>query len=151
MVDDEKYEVAFEIIACAGDAKSLALMAIEEARNGNFEQAEKNLAEAREQMAKAHDVQNDMLQSEAQGKSVELNIVLIHAEDHLTMAIMSIDFAEEFIELYKLNSTSRIINKHGTQERKNRYEDHAGLLLGNVHERRCPEDEGRCKGAGQGL
>ena len=56
MVDDEKYEVAFEIIACAGDAKSLALMAIEEARNGNFEQAEKNLAEAREQMAKAHDV-----------------------------------------------------------------------------------------------
>ena len=52
MVDDEKYEVAFEIIACAGDAKSLALMAIEEARNGNFEQAEKNLAEAREQMAK---------------------------------------------------------------------------------------------------
>ena len=98
MVDDEKYEVAFEIIACAGDAKSLALMAIEEARNGNFEQAEKNLAEAREQMAKAHDVQ-----SEAQGKSVELNIVLIHAEDHLTMAIMSIDFAEEFIELYKQN------------------------------------------------
>ena len=97
MVDDEKYEVAFEIIACAGDAKSLALMAIEEARNGNFEQAEKNLAEAREQMAKAHDVQNDMLQS------VELNIVLIHAEDHLTMAIMSIDFAEEFIELYKQN------------------------------------------------
>ena len=57
MVDEEKYEVAFEIIACAGDAKSLALMAIEEARNGNFEQAEKNLAEAREQMAKAHDVQ----------------------------------------------------------------------------------------------
>ncbi len=103
MVDDEKYEVAFEIIACAGDAKSLALMAIEEARNGNFEQAEKNLAEAREQMAKAHDVQNDMLQSEAQGKSVELNIVLIHAEDHLTRAIMSIDFAEEFIELYKQN------------------------------------------------
>lgn len=146
MVDDEKYEVAFEIIACAGDAKSLALMAIEEARNGNFEQAEKNLAEAREQMAKAHDVQNDMLQSEAQGKSVELNIVLIHAEDHLTMAIMSIDFAEEFIELF-----CKIINKHGTQERKNRYEDHAGLLLGNVHERRRPEDEGRCKGARQGL
>ena len=94
---ESRYEYSAE------DAKSLALMAIEEARNGNFEQAEKNLAEAREQMAKAHDVQNDMLQSEAQGKSVELNIVLIHAEDHLTMAIMSIDFAEEFIELYKQN------------------------------------------------
>ena len=51
MVDDEKYEVAFEIIACAGDAKSLALMAIEEARNGNLNRP-KNLAEAREQMAK---------------------------------------------------------------------------------------------------
>lgn len=53
-------------------------------------------------MAKAHDVQT-IAASEAQGKSVELNIVLIHAEDHLTMAIMSIDFAEEFIELYKQN------------------------------------------------
>ena len=103
MVDDEKYEVAFEIIACAGDAKSLALMAIEEARNGNFEQAEKKSGRSKRADGQAHDVQNDMLQSEAQGKSVELNIVLIHAEDHLTMAIMSIDFAEEFIELYKQN------------------------------------------------
>ena len=67
------------------------------------EEAEATARYQREQMAKAHDVQNDMLQSEAQGKSVELNIVLIHAEDHLTMAIMSIDFAEEFIELYKQN------------------------------------------------
>ena len=125
MVDDEKYEVAFEIIACAGDAKSLALMAIEEARNGNFEQAEKNLAEAREQMAKAHDVQNDMLQSEAQGRSVELNCTLILIADlyctggfeavtgieecpqrppHQGITVyFAIDFAEEFIELYKQN------------------------------------------------
>ena len=26
---------------------------------------------------------------------------LVHAEDHLTMAIMAIDFAEEFIALYR--------------------------------------------------
>ena len=100
-MDDEKYEVAFEIIACAGDAKSLALMAIESAREGRFDEAKQTLKEARSQMAKAHDIQSDMLQSEAQGRSVELNIVLIHAEDHLTMAIMAIDFAEEFITLYQ--------------------------------------------------
>ena len=28
MVDDEKYEVAFEIIACAGDAKSMDMIAM---------------------------------------------------------------------------------------------------------------------------
>lgn len=100
-MDDEKYEVAFEIIACAGDAKSLALMAIEAARDGNFDEAAQNLEDARKEMAKAHNAQNDMLQNEAQGRSVELNIILVHAEDHLTMAIMAIDFAEEFIALYR--------------------------------------------------
>ena len=95
-MDEEKYEVAFEIIACAGDAKSLALMSIEAAREGRFDEAAQNLEEARKEMAKAHDAQNDMMQNEAQGRSVELNIILIHAEDHLT-----IDFAEEFIALYR--------------------------------------------------
>lgn len=102
MVDDEKYEVAFEIIACAGDAKSLALMAIEEARNGNFEQAEKSGRSKRADGQGARCAERYAAERSS-GKSVELNIVLIHAEDHLTMAIMSIDFAEEFIELYKQN------------------------------------------------
>ena len=39
---------------------------------------------------------------EANGNPVELNIVLVHAQDHLTMATMAQDNAQEFINLYRL-------------------------------------------------
>lgn len=45
-MDDDKYTVAFELITKAGDAKSKAMMAIEAAREFEFEEAEKYLKEA---------------------------------------------------------------------------------------------------------
>ena len=94
-MDDDKYTVAFELITKAGDAKSKAMMAIEAAREFEFEEAEKYLKEA-------HDAQLDMMQKEASGTPADVNIILVHAQDHLTMAIMAHDNAEEFINLYKL-------------------------------------------------
>lgn len=99
---DDRYAAAFELIMNAGNAKSTALMAIEAARDFNFEEAEKLLKEAEEDMHKAHRAQFDMIQEEANGNPVEVNIVLVHAQDHLTMAIMARDNAEEFINLYKM-------------------------------------------------
>lgn len=99
---DEKYEAAFELIMHAGDAKSSAMMAIEAAREFDFAQAEQYMQEAKVELQKAHQAQTDMMQQEANGKPVELNIILVHAQDHLTMAIMAKDNAEEFIYLYRM-------------------------------------------------
>ena len=101
-MDDEKYTAAFDLIMNAGNAKSSAMMAIEAARNFEFEEAEKYLKEAAENMHKAHQAQFDMIQEEANGNPVDVNVVLVHAQDHLTMAIMAKDNAEEFIQLYKI-------------------------------------------------
>lgn len=101
-MEDEKYEVAFELIMNAGNAKSLALMAVEAARDGDFEEAEEDLKKSAEEFHKAHQAQNDMMQGEANGIPVELNIILVHAQDHLTMATMAQDNAQEFINLYRL-------------------------------------------------
>lgn len=100
-MDDEKYLPAFELIAHAGDAKAQALMAIEAAREFDFEEAQKCLKACEEEMHKAHDSQCDMIQQESTGHPVDVNIVLVHAQDHLTMAMMAHDNAEQFIELYK--------------------------------------------------
>lgn len=100
-MDAADYDVAFKIIAVAGNAKSSAMMAIGESRDGNFEQAEKLLAEADEDLAKAHDFQTKMLSEEARGNAVPLNIILIHAQDHLTGAILVRDLADEFINVNK--------------------------------------------------
>ena len=88
-MDESKYENALQIILHAGNAKSAALMAIDAAHDGDFEEAEK------------HKMQFELTQAEANGNTVDINIILIHAEDHLTMAIMASDFAERFIELYR--------------------------------------------------
>lgn len=101
MIDEKQYETAMGIIANAGTAKSCALMAIDEAVESNFEEAEKLLAEASQSMRAAHDAQMDMISSEAKGSSVDLSLILVHAEDHLTMAIVTSDLAARMVELYR--------------------------------------------------
>ncbi len=100
-MDEEKYMSAFQLIAEAGDAKSEAMQAIQAARKGDFERAKELLKSAKEKSARAHDLQLDMIQQESSGIPVEVNIVLVHAQDHLTMATLMCDIAEEMIELYK--------------------------------------------------
>lgn len=100
-MDDEKYMNSFRLIAQAGDAKAEAMQAIKAAREGRFSEAEKLLKSAEEKNVKAHDIQFDLIQQESSGEPVDVNIILIHAQDHLTTAMIVQDMAEEMIELYK--------------------------------------------------
>ena len=100
-MDETKYAKAFELIMNAGNAKSLALMAVESAREFDFEEAQKQLKESQQEFHLAHQAQSDMIQGEANGNPVELNIVLVHAQDHLMDAMVVKDMAVEFVELYR--------------------------------------------------
>lgn len=100
-MDEEKYEVATELIAHAGVAKSCALEAIDEASEGRFDSAEELIQEGRAEMVSAHDAQFGLLSQEASGNPVDVNIILVHALDHLTMAVMTLDLAERIISLQK--------------------------------------------------
>lgn len=99
-MDPADYEVAFQIISFAGNAKSSAMMAIRESREGNPEAAAKLLGEADSDLHAAHGAQTKMLTQEARGNAVPLNIILVHAQDHLTSAMLVRDLAEEFIKLH---------------------------------------------------
>lgn len=101
-MDEEKYNIHFELISLAGTARSLAMEAIEEARNGNTEEAKRLTAESRETHVKAHKKMFGMLEDEANGRPVEMNIIAVHAQDHIAMATTAIDMAEEIIHLYEL-------------------------------------------------
>lgn len=102
MLDETKYESSMQIILHAGNAKSSALMAIDSAAEGEFEEADKQLEEARSEMNAAHKFQFDMIHEEANGNPVDVNIILVHAQDHLTMATMATDLGERIVDLYKL-------------------------------------------------
>ncbi len=100
-MNDEIYMNDFQIVALAGDSRSKSMRALKEAKKGNFEKAEELIQEAEKEMNEAHELQFKMLQQEASGQHVEINIVTVHAQDHLTMATVTHDLVVEIIDMIK--------------------------------------------------
>ena len=104
-MDEKDYTLAFQLIASAGDSKSFSVMAKQAAKKFDFVTAEVHLKEAEAEMRKAHQLQIDLIQQEASGDPVKVNIILVHAQDHLTMAMMALEQAKEVMEIYKVLQT----------------------------------------------
>ncbi len=100
-MNDNEYQSAFSLIALAGDSKSDSMRAINQAKQGHFKESEELLKSAEEKLNQAHIAQYELIQKEANGEKVPVNIVLIHAQDHVTMALIMKDMAAEFINMYK--------------------------------------------------
>ncbi len=98
---DEMGAVIFEIINYGGDAKGLAYEAMAAAEKGGFEKAEELLREADGSLAKAHEIQTDLIRKEASGEHQEVNVIFVHAQDHLMSAMEVRTLAETFIGIYK--------------------------------------------------
>lgn len=95
------YEIAFELILHAGNSRSQSILAVREAEDGNFEKAEEHLKEAENELRLAHDIQTDLLQKEAEGDTHEISILMIHAQDHLAMAMSQKEVSLQIIHLYQ--------------------------------------------------
>ncbi|MEH6942490.1 PTS lactose/cellobiose transporter subunit IIA [Bacillus sp. JJ722] len=93
--------IIMNIILHSGNARSIAMEAIKEAKEGNFEVAEKYIEEATQALGDAHKSQTALIQGEARGEKSEISILLIHAQDHLMTAMTLKDLANEMVELYK--------------------------------------------------
>lgn len=94
-------ETAFQIILYAGNGKSCAMEAIQEAKEGNFEKADQLIEEAGTELGKAHDYQTKLLQREANGEENPVNVMLVHSQDHLMTSMTVRDLAVEIVELYR--------------------------------------------------
>jgi PTS system cellobiose-specific IIA component len=94
-------QIAFSIILHAGDARSHALEALKYAREQKFSEAEESIAQAKTQLIAAHQIQTELLQAEARDEKQEINLLLIHAQDHLMTAILAKDLIEEMILMFK--------------------------------------------------
>ncbi|WP_275421605.1 PTS lactose/cellobiose transporter subunit IIA [Fervidibacillus halotolerans] len=98
---DQITEIAFQIILHAGNGRSSAMEAIQEAKDGNFQKADQLIDDAGEELGKAHSYQTKLLQEEAKGNGIDVNVMLIHSQDHLMTAMTVRDLASEFVELYR--------------------------------------------------
>ena len=95
-------EKAFQIITYAGMSKSHAMEAIYAAKENNFEKAKKDMIDAEKTMIEAEKFHADLVQHEAKEmKSVNVPLLLIHAEDQLLSTQTLLLMAEEIIDLHK--------------------------------------------------
>ena len=93
--------ISFGIIAHAGDARSYAFGALAAAKAGNFEEAEALLKQSDAAAVEAHHMQTDLLFKEANGEKTPVDVLLVHAQDHLMTSMLAVEVIKELIELYK--------------------------------------------------
>ncbi len=93
--------VAMTIIAYSGDARGQAFQALGYAKSRDFKKAYEIIEVAKEESVKAHQAQTELLFSEANGNKIEMNILLVHAQDHLMSSMLAIELIIEMIRLYE--------------------------------------------------
>ncbi|ALD66500.1 PTS lactose/cellobiose transporter subunit IIA [Spiroplasma cantharicola] len=99
-MNEKIINVSMELIATAGTAKSMALSAITIAQKKNKKKALEMLSEAKLELNKVHNIHGDLIAQEAGGEKLDISLLFVHSQDHLTSAIIIIDLAEHLINLY---------------------------------------------------
>lgn len=95
-------EEIFEIISHGGDARGYAYDALKEARMNNMKKAEEFLLKAQEELNLAHNTQTKLIQSELNGQSVKMSLLMVHAQDQLMTAISEKNLIEQMVEMFKI-------------------------------------------------
>ena len=91
--------IAFQIISAVGTARSSYIEAIQCAKQGRFEEAERLITDGDEMFNEGHKAHASLLQEEAEGKDT-VCLLILHAEDQLMSAEGFKTIAIEFMDLY---------------------------------------------------
>ncbi|MDQ0221907.1 PTS cellobiose transporter subunit IIA [Streptococcus moroccensis] len=92
---------AFEIILNSGNARTVVHEAFADMREGRYEDAAKKLEDANEELLLAHQAQTHLLQEYAGGTEIKIEIIMVHAQDHLMTTMTLREVALEMLELYR--------------------------------------------------
>lgn len=98
---DALEEVVMGLIINAGQARSLAYSALKQAKLGDFTAAAVLMTESRAALNEAHQVQTQLIESDAGEGKMKVSLVLVHAQDHLMTSMLARELIAELIELYE--------------------------------------------------
>ncbi len=100
-IQEKVTEIAFEMIASVGTARGMYIEAIQEAKKGEYENAEKLVEEGKQIFVEGHHAHADILEMNSAGVKLPMNIFLMHAEDQMLVAEGFETIANELIDVYK--------------------------------------------------
>ncbi|MCI5871350.1 MULTISPECIES: PTS cellobiose transporter subunit IIA [unclassified Streptococcus] len=101
MNTEELQVVAFEIILSSGNARSLVHEAFGFMREGQYEEAKQKLEDANTELLAAHHAQTSLLQNYASGVEIKIEIIMVHAQDHLMTTMTLREVALEMLALHQ--------------------------------------------------
>jgi len=103
MNSEKLQQIAFELILSSGDARTLVHEAFKKMREDQFNEADEKINAANDSIVQAHKAQTGLLQSYANGDKIEMEIIMVHAQDHLMTTITLKEVAAELLLMYQKN------------------------------------------------
>ena len=100
MNQEELQVAAFEIILHSGSARTVH-EAFADMREGHYDEAAEKLEAANAELLEAHHAQTNLLQEYASGTEIKIEIIMVHAQDHLMTTMTLREVALEMLSLYR--------------------------------------------------
>lgn len=101
MNQEELQVAAFEIILHSGTARTNVHEAFAAMREGRYELAQERLDAANTELVEAHRAQTKLLQDYASGLEIKIEIIMVHAQDHLMTTMTLREVALEMLVLHQ--------------------------------------------------
>lgn len=101
MNSEEIQVIAFEIIFHSGNSRTNVHEAFDAMRHKDFELSDQKLSDSNKELLLAHKSQTKLLQNYASGTKIDMEIILVHAQDHLMTTMTLREMAIEMQALYK--------------------------------------------------
>jgi|LAHS01.1.fsa_nt_gb cellobiose PTS system EIIA component len=95
-------DLAMEIIANSGAARSAAEEGLAAAKKGDFVTAHSKMKEAGAALKLAHGFHSQLLKLGASGQ--QETVLMAHAQDHVMTTMLAVDLIGDIIDLYEANS-----------------------------------------------
>ena len=94
--------IAMEVIMNAGDGRDKVDEALAAMAEGRLEQADSLLREAEQLIAKAHNAQTEVVQSQVSGEDTEYSLLFVHAQDTVMTITTELRMAQKLLPIVKM-------------------------------------------------
>ena len=94
--------IAMEVIMNAGDGRDKVDEALAAMAEGRLEQADALLREAEQLIAKAHNAQTEVVQSQVSGEDTEYSLLFVHAQDTVITITTELRMAQKLLPIVKM-------------------------------------------------
>ncbi len=94
-------ETVMELIINAGESRSCAMQALYAAKAGNWDEVDGLLEESTAASKRAHTVQTALIGMDQGTGNVPVNLIMVHAQDHIMTSMLARELIEELIAVHR--------------------------------------------------